>query len=195
MTTIYYHWPVPGVRPEFPWGRYPSGGYHPAYDFGVPTGTPVHAPAGGTILATTFDAAGYGIHVRIRHSNGHMSILAHLETKLWSPGSYVRQDDVVGYSDNTGHSSGPHLHWETRTSVTGLQRDTAYDPGPYIRLGLNESPPDPAYPTSPSAPGGPQPPFDGWSTGEPGIFIDPALQTIAGGDFFTEPRFSPAIVS
>lgn len=196
MATIQYIWPVP-QRPTFPWGRYPSGGYHPAYDLPSPTGTAVHAPASGTVIEAGWDTSGYGLHVRIRHATGHMSILAHNQTLLVKAGQYVKQGQQVSWSDSTGNSSGPHVHWETRTSTTGLQRLTAYDPGPYIGAGAPYSGPDqvPTTPTSPSDPGGPVTPSPAWYGTTPGVVIAPAAQTLDGAHVATEPRFSPALVT
>jgi len=107
-------------------------------------------------------------------------------------GQTVTQDQVVADSDNTGNSTGPHLHWETRTSSRGFQRDTAYDPGPYVREGYNEPAPDPSPGTPVPGPGSPS---SGWVPTPGGIFVAAPVMTITGGDeAFTEARFSPAIL-
>lgn len=192
MSGISYIWPVP-QRPTFAWGRYPSGGYHPAYDLPSPTGTAVHAPAAGRIIAAGWDDTGYGLHVRILHSWGHVSILAHNESLLVKVGQMVRQGQQVSWSDSTGNSSGPHVHWETRTSATGLQRLTAYDPGPYIGAGLSFS--GPSVPTGPSD-GPPVVPSPAWYGNTPGLVIPPAAETITGeAGAPAEARFSPVRIA
>lgn len=191
MSLVEYIWPV-SVQPEFAWGRYPSGGYHPAYDFGVPTGTNVHAPASGTIVVAGMDDTGYGLHLRIRHATGHMSILAHNSTLLVSVGQHVEQGGLVSISGATGKVTGPHVHWETRTSVTGLQRDTAYDPGPYVGAGL---------PFKDQLPqggdiGGPVMPSPAWYGTTPGLVIPPAAETITGNPVGPAvARFSPVRIA
>lgn len=183
MSLVSYIWPV-SVKPEFPWGRYPSGGYHPAYDFGVGTGTPVHAPASGTIIAAGWDDTGYGEHVRIRHATGHMSILGHNSVLLVSVGQHVEQGGLVSYSGATGKATGPHVHWETRTSVSGFQRDTAYDPGPYVGAGAAFSDQLPQGGNI----GGPVMPAPAWYGATPGLIIPPAAETITGN------REGPAVI-
>lgn len=120
-----YVWPV-NARPNFPWGRYPSGGIHRAYDLGVPIGTPVRAPMAGTIFKDGWDSTGYGTHVRIAHPNGSYSILGHMSRELVSVGQKIVQGALIGFSGNTGRSSGPHVHWATRMSP--YNDATAFDP-------------------------------------------------------------------
>lgn len=192
MTAIQYIWPVP-QRPLFPWGRYPSGGYHPAYDLPSPTGTAVHAPASGTVIHAGWDDTGYGIAVFIRHATGHISILAHNESLLVVVGQYVKQGQQVSWSDSTGRSSGPHVHWETRTGP-GLQRLTAYDPGPYIGAGASfTGPSESGFPTSPSD-GPPSVPSPAWYGTTPGVVIQPAPETLTGqAEGSAQVRFSPSV--
>lgn len=191
--SIQYIWPVP-QRPTFAWGRYPSGGYHPAYDLPSPTGTAVHAPASGTVIHAGWDDSGYGIAVFIKHATGHISILAHNQSVLVRVGQYVKQGQQVSWSDSTGNSTGPHVHWETRTGP-GLQRYTAYDPGPYIGAGMEFSGAIDQIPSSPSSPGQPPAiPSPAWYGTTPGVVIPPAAQTIDGERISAEPRFSPHIM-
>ena len=121
-----YVWPV-NARPAFPWGRYPSGGIHRAYDLPVPPGTPVRAPAAGTVIADGWDGTGYGYHVRIRHAPAlGSSILGHNTREVVKVGQTVAQGQVVAYSGSTGNSSGPHVHWATRWNP--YSDATAFDP-------------------------------------------------------------------
>lgn len=122
-----YVWPVPGHRPNFPWGRYPSGGVHRAYDIATPVGTPVHNPYSGTIIRDGWDTTGYGNHVRIKHDNGRgYSILGHMTREIVNVGQQLAQNAIVGYSGSTGRSSGPHVHWATRRSP--YSDASAFDP-------------------------------------------------------------------
>jgi len=192
VTTVSYIWPVP-QRPNFAWGRYPSGGYHPAYDLPSPTGTAVHAPASGRVIFAGWDSTGYGYAVFIQHATGHISILAHNETLLVKVGDYVKQGQQVSWSDSTGNSSGPHVHWETRTGP-GLQRLTAYDPGPYIGAGAEYTGAVGNVPTGPTGPGdsGPVTPSPAWYGSTPGVVIPPAAETLTGTPGPVEARFSPS---
>lgn len=94
-----------------PFGRRASG-MHLGTDFAVPIGTPVKAPQDGIISRTGEDNMN-GIFVEINSGNT-VHLLLHLSKSKVSPGENVRQGQVVALSGNTGHSTGPHLHWSKR---------------------------------------------------------------------------------
>lgn len=85
---------------------------HNGRDYGTPVGTPILAPHGGTVKETDyFDSGGYGWYVKITNEK-EGSVLAHFKEKSpLKPGDTVKAGDLIGYSGNTGNSSGPHLHW------------------------------------------------------------------------------------
>ncbi|MEK7148606.1 MAG: peptidoglycan DD-metalloendopeptidase family protein [Patescibacteria group bacterium] len=92
-----------------------ASGTHNGTDFGVSVGTPVKAMLSGTIIGAgdtdlTCPGASYGRWVLIRHKNGLASLYAHLSLLKASEGQVVETGDVIGYSGNTGYSTGPHLH-------------------------------------------------------------------------------------
>ncbi len=92
-----------------------ASGTHNGTDFGVSVGTPVKAMLSGTIIGAgdtdlTCPGASYGRWVLIRHNNGLASLYAHLSLIKVSNGQVVNTGDVIGYSGNTGYSTGPHLH-------------------------------------------------------------------------------------
>ncbi len=91
------------------WGR-----PHEGIDFGVPVGTPVYAAASGTVQARPGYNGGYGNLIVLKHSAGVETRYAHLSRISVSTGEHVNQGDLIGYSGNTGHSTGPHLHFEIR---------------------------------------------------------------------------------
>lgn len=97
------------ARPGSPFGPR-NGRAHNGTDFPVPIGTPVKAPQDGVITKTGNDRMN-GIHVVIR-SGDNEHFLLHLSKINVSNGQRVKQGDVVALSGNTGHSTGPHLHWE-----------------------------------------------------------------------------------
>ncbi len=111
-------WPVNGpvVSPFGP--RTINGQYefHPGIDIAVPTGTPIHAAASGTVLFTQSEASsgGYGNYTCIDHGNGLSTCYAHQESFAVSQGQQVSQGQVIGYTDCTGYCFGPHLHFEVR---------------------------------------------------------------------------------
>ncbi|MEI6352984.1 MAG: peptidoglycan DD-metalloendopeptidase family protein [Candidatus Nomurabacteria bacterium] len=92
------------------------GPYHSAVDFGCPIGTPVSAAADGTVIRATLGGynGGYGSVIIISHPNGTQTIYAHLSQINVTVGQRVSQGQVMGATGNTGKSTGPHLHFETR---------------------------------------------------------------------------------
>ena len=103
---------TPGIR------RDPVNGkqaVHNGVDIAVPIGTNVRAPAGGTIIEAGV-VPGYGNVVYIDHGAGTITRLAHLSKIGVKKGDIIDQGDIVGLSGNTGKSTGPHVHWETRVN-------------------------------------------------------------------------------
>ena len=93
------------------WGR-----MHQGIDIGAGTGTPIHAAKAGTVtFAGTM--SGYGNVVVITHSGGLSTLYAH-QSRIAVSGGAVSQGQVIGYAGTTGHSTGPHLHFETRIDGT-----------------------------------------------------------------------------
>lgn len=85
-------------------------------DFGCSLNTPVAAAAGGTILIAKTSGwnGGYGNYILMQHSNGTYTLYGHLTRPIVSVGQIVAQGEVIGYTGNTGKSTGPHLHFEVR---------------------------------------------------------------------------------
>ncbi len=89
---------------------------HRGVDFGLQIGTPLLAVASGVVNATeNMDAysgcVSYGKWILIDHNNGLSSLYAHLSLIKVKPGQIVKTGDLVGYSGNSGYSTGPHLHF------------------------------------------------------------------------------------
>lgn len=92
-------------------------GYHnSAVDYGMPVGTPLRAAASGIVIISRNSGwnGGYGNYVIIQHPNGTQTIYGHMTKTTVSVGQRVSQGDPIGYSGNTGNSTGPHLHFEVR---------------------------------------------------------------------------------
>ncbi|MEO6997957.1 MAG: peptidoglycan DD-metalloendopeptidase family protein [Terracoccus sp.] len=123
--------PVGDAKITAGFGRYPtSGGEHHGIDFGVPTGTPVHANRTGTIYTAGWDNGGFGNHVRIDSHDNMYEIYGHMSKLSVKDGQQVKAGDIIGYSGSTGRSSGPHLHFEVREGGKGLGK--AVNPAPYL---------------------------------------------------------------
>jgi peptidoglycan DL-endopeptidase CwlO len=88
---------------------------HPGIDIGVPSGTPIHAAAAGTV-AIAGPESGYGNYTCLDHGGGISTCYAHQESISVSVGQQVSQGQVIGISDCTGLCFGPHLHFEVRVN-------------------------------------------------------------------------------
>ena len=93
---------------------------HSGQDFAVPIGTKVEAAHKGVIVKAGPNGGGdgpaYGNAIVIKHSNGTYSQYAHLSRIDVHIGEYVNKGEKIALSGNTGNSSGPHLHFEIRTT-------------------------------------------------------------------------------
>ncbi|MDQ1446297.1 MAG: hypothetical protein QOI20_2761 [Acidimicrobiaceae bacterium] len=100
-----------------------------ALDFDFASGTPVTAAAVGH-AHTGVDSAG-ALYVWIEHGNGYVSTYFHLSQFAVTGGAWVNQGQVVGYSGNTGNSTGPHLHFAVhQNAFNGEWSGDAYRPEP-----------------------------------------------------------------
>lgn len=143
-------WPVDNVRITQYFGNTAfaqSGAYngsgHNGVDFGIPVGTPVKSARQGIVKATgntdnQCPYASYGKWVLVEHDNGLSTLYAHLSNIAVSSGQSVSNGQVIGYSGNTGYSTGPHLHFTVYASdgvrVDGLPSRSC--PGTNIILPL-----------------------------------------------------------
>jgi len=93
---------------------------HTGLDFPAPTGTQIHAAAGGVVLSTDYHPA-YGNLLQIDHGNGLVTRYAHTSKILVAQGDLIRRGQVVALVGSTGRSTGPHLHFEVM--VDGSQQD------------------------------------------------------------------------
>ncbi|MCL2807627.1 MAG: peptidoglycan DD-metalloendopeptidase family protein [Coriobacteriia bacterium] len=83
--------------------------FHYGTDWACPTGTPVLAIAGGTVVAAG-TAGPLGVYVKIAHGDEIMSIYMHNSSLAVSAGQAVSAGEVIALSGSTGNSTGPHLH-------------------------------------------------------------------------------------
>src|SRR4029453_4171366 len=97
------------------WGR-----MHEGVDIAVAYGTPIHAAASGTVIVCGW-LGGYGNLVAIDHGGGISTAYGHQSSIAVGSGAVVGPGEVIGYVGSTGHSTGPHLHFEVR--VNGVPQD------------------------------------------------------------------------
>ena len=107
---------------------------HSGQDFAVPSGTTVVAAHGGTVVKAGGNGAGdgpaYGNAIVIKHGNGTYSQYAHLSQVDVRAGQIVKTGQRIALSGNTGNSTGPHLHFEIRTTAN---YGSAIDPVSFLR--------------------------------------------------------------
>ncbi|MGE3610199.1 MAG: M23 family metallopeptidase [Bacteriovoracaceae bacterium] len=96
---------------------------HEGLDVGAAYGTPVKAPADG-IVTFSGEKAGFGKFVQVDHGYGIETIYAHNQSLHVHPGQKVKRGALLAAVGNTGHSTGPHLHYEVR--VNGIAVDPLY---------------------------------------------------------------------
>jgi murein DD-endopeptidase MepM/ murein hydrolase activator NlpD len=104
-------WPVHGILTSgygWRWGR-----MHEGIDLAVGVGTPVVSAAAGTVIVAGW-MGGYGNLVVVDHGNGVSTAYGHNTSVTVGVGQSVAQGQLIAYSGNTGHSTGPHVHFEVR---------------------------------------------------------------------------------
>ncbi|MEU7037076.1 M23 family metallopeptidase [Streptomyces sp. NPDC046237] len=107
---------------------------HSGQDFAVPVGTPVKAAGAGTVVKAGPNGGGdgpaYGNAIVVKHANGKYSQYAHLSKINVHLGQKVGAGQKIALSGNTGNSSGPHLHFEIRTTPN---YGSALNPAAFLR--------------------------------------------------------------
>lgn len=113
---------------------------HDGLDYGLPSGTRVNAPHNGKVLEAASDPQGYGNYLKIENDQ-EGSVLAHLKSFAVAVGDTVSEGQYVGLSNNTGNSTGPHLHWGYYRKPRDRSNGYAgfIDQSPYLVV----SPPEP----------------------------------------------------
>lgn len=109
-----------GYRPKFK-------RVHKGIDIALNTGDTVRAALPGIVARVGYDAGGYGNFIVLKHSNGVETRYGHLSLAIKSPGEQVNSGDPIGLGGNTGNSTGPHLHFETRYLGAAIDPTTVFD--------------------------------------------------------------------
>lgn len=113
-------WPIvnTGISGKYGWRDHPilkKQEFHPGIDLMATLDTPVYATANGVVEFSGYNSNGYGYMVILIHNFGFKTVYAHLKNKIVvRSGTFVKKGDLIGYSGNTGLSTGPHLHYEVR---------------------------------------------------------------------------------
>ncbi|WP_367116319.1 peptidoglycan DD-metalloendopeptidase family protein [uncultured Lamprocystis sp.] len=122
---------------------------HRGVDLAMPQGTPIHAAAAG-IARTGVQAHGAGNSIAVDHGGDVGTRYLHLSRVAVQKGQTVQRGDVIGYSGDTGGSTGPHLHFEVWRN--GAAVDPMRDPLTHV---LGSGHPDHAVPAVTAAPSRP----------------------------------------
>ncbi len=101
--------------------------YHKALDIANGSGGPILASDSGTVIASGWDASGYGNRVLIDHGNGYITLYGHLSVLQVVAGQTVNRGAVLGQMGSTGRSTGTHLHFEIR------QGGVLHDPSQFLQ--------------------------------------------------------------
>ena len=122
-------WPVQGIVTSSFGSRLDpfkgEGAFHTGIDIASSQGDAVRAPADGIVLKAGL-GTGYGREVVVDHGHGVETLYAHLSGFAVITGQDVHQGDILGYVGSSGHSTGPHLHYEVRI------HDTPVNPSKYL---------------------------------------------------------------
>ncbi|MGC4875417.1 M23 family metallopeptidase [Micromonospora sp. DT43] len=119
--------PMPGASVTSCYGQR-WGTLHAGIDLALPSGTPIHAAAAGTVTQAGDAADGYGNSVFIDHGNGYLTHYAHQSRIAVTVGQKVKAGQVIGYEGATGDATGPHLHFEVHQGMWNQ-----IDPAPFMR--------------------------------------------------------------
>lgn len=110
------------------------GSLHAGLDIANSVGTPVYAAADGEVIASG-PTPGFGLWVKIRDSQGTVTLYGHIDTTLVQTGERVMAGDQIATMGNRGNSTGPHLHFEVHRNGT-----VRVDPAAWLQeRGVDES--------------------------------------------------------
>ncbi|HVR62017.1 MAG TPA: M23 family metallopeptidase, partial [Polyangia bacterium] len=106
-------WPLANPFVGSAFGRR-DGRPHEGIDLPAPVGTPVLAAAAGRVIYAGNGIRGYGNLIVLQHAGDLLTVYAHNSTLLVGQGDAVRAGQRVALVGQTGHATGPHLHFEVR---------------------------------------------------------------------------------
>ncbi|MES1209097.1 MAG: LysM peptidoglycan-binding domain-containing M23 family metallopeptidase [Pseudomonadota bacterium] len=103
---------------------------HEGIDLPAPVGTPVFAAADGQVVYAGHGLRGYGNLVVVKHAGDLLTVYAHNSALLVSQGQPVRAGDRIALVGQSGHATGPHLHFEVRSGQIPRDPMTYLPPTP-----------------------------------------------------------------
>ncbi|MDE6787571.1 MAG: peptidoglycan DD-metalloendopeptidase family protein [Muribaculaceae bacterium] len=119
--------PVPGIiTSHFGW-RPRFHRMHHGVDLSLHVGDTVRAAISGTVERISYDADGYGHYVVVSHPDSMQTVYGHLSHALVTQGQFVYAGQPLAIGGNTGNSTGPHLHFETRMGGVAVDPTLLFD--------------------------------------------------------------------
>ncbi len=103
------------------------GRQHMGLDIRIKTGDTIRAAFDGKVRISRYERRGYGHYLVIRHPNGLETLYGHLSKKLVAENDIVHAGDPIALGGNTGRSTGPHLHFETRILGNAINPALMFD--------------------------------------------------------------------
>jgi murein DD-endopeptidase MepM/ murein hydrolase activator NlpD len=119
-----WQWPLNHVQVSSPFGER-GNKFHQGIDLRAPIGTAVHAAADGEVVYVGSKIRGYGRMVVLKHAGNFYTVYAHHSRNAVKLGKKVKRGAVIAYSGKTGHSTGPHLHFEIRRGTQSFDPEYA----------------------------------------------------------------------
>lgn len=109
--------------------------FHKGIDYKIPMGTEVKASQDGKVIFSNENNSGYGKHIIIEHEENFYTLYAHLKELKPKVNDIVSKGEIIGFSGNSGRSTGAHLHFEIRNNKESL------DPAKFLKYTItNETP-------------------------------------------------------
>jgi murein DD-endopeptidase MepM/ murein hydrolase activator NlpD len=129
-----WQWPLSHVEISSSYGER-SGKFHQGIDLRAPMRTPVMAAADGIVVYVGTKIRGYGKMIVLKHPGNYYTVYAHHSKNIAKMGHKVARGELIAYSGRTGHSSGPHLHFELRQGTQSFDPEYAFNG--YFKVSAN----------------------------------------------------------
>jgi murein DD-endopeptidase MepM/ murein hydrolase activator NlpD len=120
-----WQWPLDHVEISSPYGER-GGKFHQGVDLRASMRSPVHAAADGTVVYVGAKIRGYGRMIVLKHPGNYYTVYAHHSKNIAKWGNKVTKGQLIAYSGKTGHSTGPHLHFELRQGTQSFDPEYAF---------------------------------------------------------------------
>ena len=121
-----WQWPLSHVEISSPYGER-GNKFHQGIDLHAPMRTPVFAASDGVVVYVGSKIRGYGRMIVLKHSGNYYTVYAHHSKNLVKMGKEIHKGELIAYSGRSGHSSGPHLHFELRQGTQSFDPEYVFN--------------------------------------------------------------------